>query len=202
MPRRQYRPPPGAACARGRPLRRCDDVPVNHPTRLVTPDDAPALANLLSDNRAFLAPFEPVRDTVYYTVDGQREVIRAALHEHTEGRCLPHVVLDDADGVVGRITLNGIVRGPFQSCSVGYWLAERATGRGLATAAVREMRRVAFEELELHRVGAATLLHNTASQRVLGRNGFGRFGLAPKYLHIAGAWRDHLMFQALNPAAG
>lgn len=183
-------------------MRRCDDVPVNRPTRLVTPDDAPAIANLLSDNRAFLAPFEPVRDTVYYTVGGQREVLRAALHEHAEGRCLPHVVLDDSDGVVGRITLNGIVRGPFQSCSVGYWLAERATGRGLATAAVREMKRVAFEELGLHRVEAATLVHNTASQRVLGRNGFVRFGLAPKYLHIAGAWRDHLMFQALNPAAG
>ena len=177
-------------------------MPVNRPTRLVTPDDAPAIASLLSDNRAFLAPFEPVRDTVYYTVGGQREVIRAALHEHAAGRCLPHVVLDDSDGVVGRITLNGVVRGPFQSCSVGYWLAERATGRGLATAAVREMKRVAFEELGLHRVEAATLVHNTASQRVLGRNGFVRFGLAPKYLHIAGAWRDHLMFQALNPAAG
>ena len=63
-------------------------MPVNHPTRLVTPDDAPALANLLSDNRAFLAPFEPVRDTVYYTVDGQRGVIRAALHARLKPLCV------------------------------------------------------------------------------------------------------------------
>jgi ribosomal-protein-alanine N-acetyltransferase len=104
--------------------------------------------------------------------------------------------------VVGRVTLSTIVRGPFQSCSVGYWLAREATGRGLATAAVREIQRVAFDELGLHRVEAATLVHNTASQRVLQRNGFTRFGLAPKYLRIAGEWQDHLVFQALNPGAG
>ena len=110
-------------------------------------------------------------------------------------------MLDDSDGVVGRITLNGIVRGPFQSCSVGYWLAERATGRGLATAAVREMKRVAFEARAAPRRGRDPgpqhrLAAGAGSQRRV------RFGLAPKYLHIAGAWRDHLMFQALNPAAG
>jgi len=45
---------------------------------------------------------------------------------------------------VGRINLNNIVRGPFQSASVGYWLAEQAGGRGLATAAVAEMISVGF----------------------------------------------------------
>jgi ribosomal-protein-alanine N-acetyltransferase len=176
--------------------------PVNRPTRLVTPDDASALADLVHDNRGFLAPYEPFRDDAYYTVDGQRAVIDAALHESSQGRSLPHVVLDDTGRVVGRVTLSTIVRGPFQSCSVGYWLAREATGRGLATAAVREIQRVAFDELGLHRVEAATLVHNTASQRVLQRNGFTRFGLAPKYLRIAGKWQDHLVFQALNPGAG
>jgi ribosomal-protein-alanine N-acetyltransferase len=176
--------------------------PVNRPTRLVTPDDASALADLVHDNRGFLAPYEPFRDDAYYTVDGQRAVIDAALHEYSQGRSLPHVVLDDTGRVVGRVTLSTIVRGPFQSCSVGYWLAREATGRGLATAAVREIQRVAFDELGLHRVEAATLVHNTASQRVLQRNGFTRFGLAPKYLRIAGKWQDHLVFQALNPGAG
>ena len=32
------------------------------------------------------------------------------------------------------------------------------------------------------------------------RNGFARFGVAPGYLRIAGAWRDHAMYQLLNPA--
>ena len=52
-------------------------------------------------------------------------------------------------------------------------------GRGLATAAVRDMIRVAFDELGLHRIQAGTLLHNIGSQRVLERNGFVRFGVDP-----------------------
>ncbi len=100
--------------------------------------------------------------------------------------------------MVGRITLNEIVRGPFLSCRIGYWLSAAANGRGLATRAVAEMVRVAFEELRLHRIEAGTLPDNLRSQRVLERNGFDRFGFAPEYLKIAGEWRDHVMFQRLN----
>jgi ribosomal-protein-alanine N-acetyltransferase len=41
-------------------------------------------------------------------------------------------------------------------------------------------------------------VHNSASQRVLARNGFVQYGLAPRYLEIAGRWQDHLMFQRLR----
>ena len=44
----------------------------------------------------------------------------------------------------------------------------------------------AFEEQGLHRIQAGTLRHNLASQKVLERNGFVRFGLAEKYIQIAG----------------
>ena len=170
------------------------------PTRLVTLDDAPVMAQLLQDNREFLAPWEPIRPDGYATDDGQREVIRVALDGHAQGSTLPHVIVDDAGNVVGRITLNGITRGPFQSCSLGYWLSASHNGRGLATAAVHDMKRVAFEELGLHRIQAGTLRHNVRSQRVLERTGFVRFGVAPAYLHIAGAWQDHILFQVLTNA--
>jgi [ribosomal protein S5]-alanine N-acetyltransferase len=109
-------------------------------------------------------------------------------------------VLDDDGAVIGRITLNNVVRGAFQSCSVGYFVRSAANGRGHASAAVREMLRLAFDELGLHRVEAGTLVHNVRSQRVLERNGFVRFGLAPRYLRIQGRWQDHVLFQVLNPA--
>ena len=89
---------------------------------------------------------------------------------------VPHVILDDSGRVVGRITLYEIIRGPFQSGSLGYWVSAKDNGRGLATAAVRDILRLAFDELRLHRVQAGTLLHNVRSQRVLERNGFVRFG--------------------------
>ena len=171
-------------------------------TRPVTLDDVPALAELLRVNRDFLAPWEPIRDDDYFTVDGQRTVIQAALERHQEGSILPHVIVDDSCRVVGRITLNEIVRGPFQSCSLGYWVNASDNGRGVATVAVRDIIRVAFEELGLHRIQAGTLLHNVRSQRVLEHNGFLQFGVAPEYLKIAGKWQDHALYQVvkLSPA--
>jgi ribosomal-protein-alanine N-acetyltransferase len=161
-------------------------------------DDAAALASLLRDNRAFLAPWDPVREESYFTEAGQRRLILGVLVEYDQGHTVPHAILDAEGAIVGRITLSGVTRGPFQSCRLGYWVAESANGQGLATRAVGEILRLAFDELGLHRVEAGTLVHNKASQRVLERNGFVRFGLAPEYLQIAGRWQDHVMFQVVN----
>jgi [ribosomal protein S5]-alanine N-acetyltransferase len=167
-------------------------------TRLVTPGDAPALAELVRVNRDFLAPWEPARSEDYFTVGAQRAIIGDGLARYQQGSSLPHVILDRTGRVVGRITLNGIVRGPFQSCSMGYWVGASDNGRGLATAAVREIIGVAFGDLRLHRIQAETLLHNVRSQRVLEHNGFVRIGVAPAYLNIAGAWQDHILYQVVN----
>lgn len=170
--------------------------------RLVTPDDAPVLAELVRTNRDFLAPWEPVRGEDYFTEAGQRVAIHAALAEHAHGRSLPCVMVDGDGAVVGRVNLNNVVRGAFQSASLGYWLAKAAGGRGVATAAVRDITRLAFGELGLHRIQADTLVHNVASQRVLTRNGFVRIGLAPRYLKIEGRWQDCILHQLVNDPAG
>jgi [ribosomal protein S5]-alanine N-acetyltransferase len=163
--------------------------------RLITLDDAPVLAELVRTNRDFLAPWEPVRGEEYFTEAGQRASIGASLAEHERGRGRPCVIVDRAGAVVGRVNLNNIVRGASQSASLGYWLARAAGGRGVATAAVRDIVRVAFAELGLHRIQADTLVDNQASQRVLERNGFVRIGLAPSYLKIAGQWQDCILHQ-------
>jgi len=170
-------------------------------TRLVTLGDAQLLAELVSIDRDFFAPWEPTRGDDYFTVVGQRTLVRDALERYEDGSSHPRVIVDD-DRVVGRITLNGIVRGPFQSCSLGYWVGAADNGRGVATAAVQDIKGVAFEQLGLHRIQAGTLLHNVRSQRVLARNGFVRFGLAPAYLNIAGRWQDHVLYQVLRPEPG
>lgn len=173
-------------------------------TRLVTLDDVEVLAELVSANRGFMRPFEPVRAPEYFTVDGQRAVVAEFLEQHAQGRALPHLVLDDGGRVVGRIVLSAIAYGPFRSANLGYWVDRAHNGRGLATAATADMVRRAFDDLGLHRVSAGALEHNLASRRVLERNGFVRYGLAPRYLNIAGRWQDHVLYQRLNepPEAG
>jgi [ribosomal protein S5]-alanine N-acetyltransferase len=135
-------------------------------TRLIAVEDAPPLADLLELNREFLAPWEPIRADEYFTEGGQRRAIEEALQRYDETTSVPHVILEHGQ-VVGRVTVSNIVRGPFQSCNLGYWVGSAYNGRGLATLAVRSIMSVVFLELGLHRIEAGTLLENIASQRVL-----------------------------------
>lgn len=165
-------------------------------TRLITRDDVSALVDLLRANREFLAPWEPLRADEFFTVEYQDTAIADSLRQYETGTVVPHVILDEGH-VVGRITLNNIVRGPLQSAKLGSWIASAANGKGVATAAVAAMIPLAFDELKLHRIAAATLLHNVRAQRVLDRNGFVRIGVAPRYLQIAGRYQDHALYQRL-----
>ncbi|MFE2147368.1 GNAT family N-acetyltransferase [Streptomyces sp. NPDC059456] len=160
--------------------------------------DAAGLADTLARNRAYMAPFEPWRSEVYFTEQGQAARIGALLAERDGGRLAPYVLVETATGTpVGMINLGSIALGPFRSGGVGYWVDRAWTGKGLATAALTEVCRIARDELGLHRVEAGTLVDNLASQRVLAKAGFEQYGLAPRYLHIDGAWRDHRLFQRL-----
>ena len=154
--------------------------------RQLTPEDADELARLLSVNKAFLAPFEPDWPDDFLTADAQR--VRIENHDHL------YAITDDGL-LAGTIALSNVVRGAFCSAHLGYWVDETRNGRGLATRAVRELVELAFAELGLHRVEAGTLADNIASQRVLEKSRFTKIGLAPRYLRIADAWRDHVLFQ-------
>jgi ribosomal-protein-alanine N-acetyltransferase len=167
--------------------------------RLVSEEDVVALTALLRANRDFLEPYEPAHEDEYFSEAHQRELVSAEISRCAEGRGVPLLIMD-GQSVVGRINLLNIVRRTFQSAQLGYWVDESSNGRGVASAAVRATLELAFGELGLHRVEAATLVHNERSQRVLRRNGFARIGLAAKYLRIAGRWQDHILFQRINEA--
>jgi ribosomal-protein-alanine N-acetyltransferase len=163
-------------------------------------DDAEELASVLRANREFLAPWDPHHDDSYFTAAGQRAALDRALEAHARGAMMPLAIIEGDGRLAGRVTINTIVRGAFQSADIGYWLSQASNGRGLATAAVADAVAIAFGQLSLHRLQAATLLHNARSQSVLRRNGFRPFAVAPDYLKIAGQWQDHILFHLFNPA--
>jgi ribosomal-protein-alanine N-acetyltransferase len=182
-------------------------------TRLAEVGDAEELTDLLAANREFLAPWEPEHDDSYFTAHRRREILKHQLEEYAQGRMVP-LVIRGADGeLAGAVNIMGITRGAFQSASIGYWVDREHNGRGLASEAVADAVAIAFGDwgvpsadpgtpggLGLHRLQADTLLHNTASQRVLARNGFRPFAIAPSYLNIAGSWQDFVLHQLLNDA--
>lgn len=169
--------------------------------RLLRPGDGAALADAYSRNREHLAPWEPARTEAFFTAERQTAQVLAGLREHEAGRQWP-LVLERSGEIVGRVNVNDVVGGVFQNGHLGYWVDAGLAGRGVMSAAVHATVALARDDLELHRLQAATLPHNTASQRVLERAGFERIGLAPQYLRIAGEWQDHLLFQRILPATG
>jgi len=169
-------------------------------TRLLSVDDAEELATVVGENRDFLAPWEPLHNEAYFTVSGQRASLERALDAHARGTMVPLAIIDADGRLAGRLSINSIIRGAFQSAALGYWVSEPDNGRGLATAAVADAIDIAFGRLGLHRLQAETLLHNTGSQRVLTRNGFQPFAIAPAYLRIAGQWQDQILYHRFADA--
>jgi [ribosomal protein S5]-alanine N-acetyltransferase len=170
-------------------------IPDGYTVRPLAGDDAEALAAAYERNREHLAPWDPVRSPAFYTVDGQQELVDRQL-SLVHGGQLAAWVLEYDGQVVGRVNVNNVVRGVLSSGSLGYWVDHAHLRRGLASALVDHACTGALQ-LGLHRVDAGTLVHNVASQRVLLRNGFEKYGMAPKYLFIAGEWQDHNLYQRI-----
>lgn len=167
--------------------------------RLIRTEDAPTLAALELHNREHLLSGAPLRDDSWFTVEGQRTAIEAALSQSAAGLAMPMVIVAEQEGeqILGRLSLNGITRGAFQSASLGYWVDAGATGRGIATRALGAAVDLAFGPLGLHRLQAEVAVRNDASLRVLAHHGFREYGLAPRYLRLGGRWTDCRLFQLL-----
>ncbi|GAA0796723.1 GNAT family N-acetyltransferase [Spirilliplanes yamanashiensis] len=172
------------------------ELPGGVTLRTLETADAPALLDALLRNREHLRPYEPERPPSHWTLDGQQRRVESLVRRRAEGSQYNAVLVRDGR-VLGMVALSQIALGPFRSASLGYWVDAAETGRGLASAAVSAICTIADTDLGLHRVEAGTLVGNTASQRVLLRNGFTEYGFAPNYLHIDGRWRDHRLFQRI-----
>ncbi|MFD0266385.1 GNAT family N-acetyltransferase [Streptomyces sp. NPDC127106] len=140
-------------------------------------DHADALLAFERQNRAYFARFVPDRGAAYFADFAARH--RALLAEQDTGVCHFHVVLVGGgaegghDEVCGRVNLVDAAAG---SAELGYRIGERAAGRGLATAAVAEVCRLAAGPYGLSVLTAVAAVDNPASRAVLTRNGFTETG--------------------------
>lgn len=118
-------------------------------------------------NRAYFAGFISDRGDEFFEQFAARHA--ALLAEQQAGTSAFHVLVGDDGSVLGRFNLVDIADG---TAEVGYRVAQGAAGRGVATAAVRELCRLAAEQYGLRTLRAATSSANVASQKVLTKAGF------------------------------
>jgi ribosomal-protein-alanine N-acetyltransferase len=135
--------------------------------QLLRLDHAPALLAFERENRAYFAASIPDRgDEFFAEFDTQYAQLLAW---QATGTDFLHVLVTERGEVVGRVNLTQVADG---SAELGYRIAQKAAGQGLATAAVRRVRELAATEYGLTRLRARVKLDNPASRKVLEHNGF------------------------------
>ncbi|WFE33010.1 GNAT family N-acetyltransferase [Micromonospora sp. WMMD975] len=128
---------------------------------------APAVLRFERENREYFARWVPDRGDDYFADFAARHA--GLLDEQARGTCRFHVLLDDDGAVLGRFNLVDVADG---SAELGYRVAARAAGRGLARHGVRRVCELARDEYGLRRLVADAALANPASLAVLRGTGF------------------------------
>jgi ribosomal-protein-alanine N-acetyltransferase len=141
---------------------------------------APAVLAFELENRAYFAASISDRGDDYFDQFADR--FDALLAEQEAGTCAFHVLVAEDGSVLGRFNLIDIED---HSAELGYRVAQHVAGHGVATAAVRELCRLAATRYGLRTLRAGTASQNVASQRVLTKAGFVPIGPAD-LAHLGG----------------
>jgi len=128
---------------------------------------APAVLAFELANRAYFAASITDRGDAFF--DDFTDRFDALLAEQEAGVCAFHVLLDEDGSVLGRFNLLDMEDG---TAVLGYRVAQHAAGRGVATATVRDLCRLAPARYGLRTLRAAVAHQNPASRKVLTRAGF------------------------------
>src|SRR6478752_3737976 len=143
-------------------------------------DHQPAVLAFEVANRAYFAASVSDRGDAYF--DQFTDRYHALLAEQEAGVCAFHVLVAEDGSVLGRFNLVDIED---HTAQLGYRVAQHVSGRGVATATVRELCRLAAARRGLRTLRAATTHQNVASQKVLTKAGFVAVGPADP-AHIGG----------------
>lgn len=176
-------------------------------TRLLTPrlvlrpprtNDVGEIRRLLRQNHEHLKPWNPAPppgDDPTSITEVSKTVLRQR-REWKRGSSFVFMVAlrDEPARFVGKIALNGVMRGALYGAYLGYWMDREQQGKGIVTEAIAAVLDFAFGPAGLHRVQAAIMPRNARSLRVIEKLGFRREGYAERYLQIAGQWEDHILF--------
>jgi ribosomal-protein-alanine N-acetyltransferase len=177
-----------------------DPISVRTPRLVLRPlseQDRAAFVRAQEISREFWAPWLPAADDDSPGALFDRQLVRTADGLETGKDLRLSAFLDDGR-LAALLGLNEIVRGAFQNAYAGWRVAADVVRQGIGTEAVAALLDIAFapppQGAGLHRVQANVIPGNVASLRLAEKVGFRREGFAQAYLHIAGEWRDHVMF--------
>ena len=159
-----------------------------------------------AENKEWLSPWEATLpqiplDSPAYENQSNRpsfyEMVRLLNHEARSGRSYSFFIWHE-NNLVGQITMGGVMYGALRGAHIGYWIDRNFANRGFTTQAVKLVTAFGFAQLGLHRIEINVRPENSASCRVAEKAGYLQEGQRKAFLHIDGAWRDHICFVKNN----
>jgi RimJ/RimL family protein N-acetyltransferase len=157
-----------------------------------TSSDKPALIQYLNDrdiyDRTLRIPFP------YTDAAADEWLALVAKTTQQQGRPVHFAIRHIDDTLIGGCGFDGIQVGKCHRAEVGYWLAKPYWGRGIMTAVVQRLCRLALDEFGLVKITAHVFAHNPASARVLEKCGFQEEGFLRKHFVKDGQFLDARLF--------
>lgn len=159
-----------------------------------------------AENKEWLTPWEatlpqiPIDSPAYENLSSRPsfyEMVRMLNRESRAGRSYSFFIWHGKN-LIGQITLGGVIYGALRGAHIGYWIDRNYANRGFTTQAVKLVTAFAFSELGLHRLEINVRPENAASCKVAEKAGYRIEGERKAFLHIDGAWRDHICFVKEN----
>ncbi len=134
--------------------------------RPLTMSDSSQLAQLANNKRIF----DNVRDHFPFPYEEKHAAsfIKKTLQEEPRQN-FGIEYIGELSGVIGLILQEDVYR---KSAEIGFWVGQPFWGKGIATKAVELITSYGFTELDLVRIYAGAFEYNTASMKVLEKNGF------------------------------
>ncbi len=166
--------------------------------RLIKATDAKMLSAYHLKNAKHFKKWEPKYEADYYSIPQLKKRLSTFLNVQKKGRAAYFVAIEKNE-IVAQCSLTNIVYGPLKGGHIGYSVDETFEGSGLMTQVCKEAIDYAFNKLKLNRLMAAYMPHNSRSEALLKKLGFGIEGRAKKYLQINGKWEDHVLTSLVNP---
>jgi ribosomal-protein-serine acetyltransferase len=160
--------------------------------RAYRPDDAQALWEAARESVAEVGAWLSWCHAEY-SLEEAAEWARSRARLAAEGQEFTFAIVDANDRFLGGCGINQIQRAN-RFANLGYWVRTSATGRGVATEAVRQAAAFAFRETDLVRLEIVCAVGNARSQRVAERAGAHREGVLRQRLIVQGEPVDAVMF--------
>lgn len=164
-------------------------------------ESADLVLRFYEENKSAFESWEPKRANLFYTLPYQKASLSAEYHQMLEGKLIRYWIFlkDHPEEIIGSFCFQNFLRGPYQSCSIGYKLSEKYQHRGYALESIEKGLELLFEELPIHRVEAYIMPNNQPSIHLIEKLNFIFEGISYSYANVNGTWSDHLRYSYINP---